>query len=332
MDWRTLTYVFRAAAMNWLRDYAPSMGAALAYYTVFALAPLLLIAISVAGFFFGEEAARGLVFTHLQDLLGDQAALTVQRLIEGAGSPAKSALTAVIGLVILFVGATSVFVELQNDLDRIWGVAHTRLASGLRGLVRSRLLSFAMVLGIGFLLVLSLAASAALTALGRWLHPISPGLAGVVKSVEISLSFVLSTLLFAMIFKTMPQTRIQWRDVWVGAIFTSFLFVAGKFFISIYLGTSSIASGFGAAASLIVVLLWVYYSAQIFLFGAEFTCAYSHTCGSRREEIPHDPDREPGRVEGQGEGQGEGEGQGQGDPDRQAPKDPGPSNTPDQKP
>ncbi len=187
-----------------------------------------------------------------------------------------------LGLLFLYIGATSVFAELQDALNRIWKVPTKPEGSGLWRLVRARLLSFGMILGIGFLLMVSLAFSAGLAALNRWWEPLMAGWAGVVRTMELALSVVLATAVFAMIYKAMPRARIAWKDVWIGAIVTSMLFVLGKFLIGAYIGKSGITTGFGAAASLVIVLLWVYYSAQIFLFGAEFTWAYAHKFGSRK--------------------------------------------------
>ncbi len=282
MIFRDIADVIKAAALNWVSDYAQSMGAALAFYTMFSIAPLLLIVISVAGAVFGEEAARGEIFHQLDELLGAHGASAVQGLLESAGKRGDTLLATAFGSALLFIGATSVFAELQDALDRIWRAPHRTGRSGLWGLVRARLLSFGMILGIGFLLIVSLAFSAGLSALGRWWDPLSRGWLSVANTVELGLSVVLLTVVFAMIYKTMPRARIDWRDVWIGAAVTSMLFIAGKLMIGIYIGRSGISTAFGAAASLVVVLLWVYYSAQIFLFGAEFTWAYCHKFGSRK--------------------------------------------------
>lgn len=274
--------LFKTAAINWVHDYAQSMGAALAFYTMFSVAPLLLIVISIAGLVFGEEAARGEIFNQLDKMLGARGALAVQSLIESAGKPTTSVLTSVFGLVFLFIGATSVFAELQDALDRIWRAPARARSSGLWRLLRARLLSFGMILGIGFLLMVSLAFSAGLAALSKYSNPLFGGWTTLTNTIELTLSIVLLTSVFAMIYKTMPRVRIDWSDVWVGATVTSLLFLTGKFLIGAYIGRTDISSSFGAAASLVVVLLWVYYSAQIFLFGAEFTWAYSHRFGSRK--------------------------------------------------
>jgi membrane protein len=268
--------------VNWVNDYAQSMGAALAFYTMFSIAPLLLIVISIAGAVFGEEAARGEIFGQLQGLLGVPGALAVQDLLESVGRPADSALAAAFGLIFLFVGATSVFAELQDALDRIWHAPQRQKTSGLWSVVRARLLSFGMILGVGFLLIVSLAFSAGLAAVSKWWDPSSTGWVTLANASELALGIGLAIAVFALIYKTMPRAQVEWADVWVGATVTSLLFVAGKFLIGNFIGRSGISTGFGAAASLVVVLLWVYYSAQIFLYGAEFTWAYTHEYGSRK--------------------------------------------------
>lgn len=280
---RDIGTMLRAAGENWVKDYAQSMGAALAFYTMFSIAPLLLIVIAVAGLVFGEEAARGEIYVQLHGMLGSAGASAVQSLLEQVGRSSESRLATVFGSVLLFIGATSVFAELQDALDRIWRVPQRAPRSGLWSLLRARLLSFGMILGFGFLLIVSLALSAALAAVGRWWDPQAIGWLTVANAIEVSLSIGLVTCIFAMIYKVMPRAGVAWRDVWVGAAFTSLLFLAGKFLIGVYIGHSGISTLFGAAASLVVVLLWVYYSAQIFLFGAEFTWVYSHAFGSRQE-------------------------------------------------
>ena len=278
----TIAGLFKAAAVNWVKDYAQSMGAALAFYTIFSIAPLLLIVIAIAGAVFGEEAARGEIYGQLQGMLGSHGATAVQGLLESVGQRSESVPAAAFGVVVLFIGATSVFGELQDALDRIWRAPQRPRNAGLWSLVRGRLLSFGMILGITFLLIVSLAFSAAMRALSRWWDPESTSWSTFSGLTELSLNVVLLTAVFAMIYKTMPRASIAWRDVWVGAAVTSVLFITGKALIGLYIGGSGITTLFGAAASLIVVLLWVYYSAQIFLFGAEFTWVYTHRHGSRR--------------------------------------------------
>jgi membrane protein len=288
----------REAVSSWSADYAPSMGAALSYYTLFSIAPLLLIVIAIAGMVFGPDAARGEIYDQLRDLMGPQGAAAVEKLLQNVNRPREGAIAATLGVAVLLLGASSVFGELQNDLDRIWR-APAQLKSGLWNILRTRLLSFGMILGIAFLLMVSLVVSAALSALSKWWGPAFAGWQVVAHSVDTAVSFGLMTLVFAMIYKVMPRVRIQWRDVWIGAAVTALLFAVGKLLIGLYLGRSSVASGFGAAGSLVVVMVWVYYSAQIFLLGAEFTRAYAHMHGSRQFEaqdtppLLHRPERAP---------------------------------------
>lgn len=271
----------RATISAWIDDYAQSMGAALAYYTMFSIAPLLLIVISIAGMIFGPDAARGEIFAQMQGLMGQQSALALQALLESVNKPGQGIFATVVGVALLLIGATTVFGELQNSLDRIWRAPRDR-KEGLWSLVRTRILSFGMILGIGFLLIVSLLASAALAALGRWWGPAFQNWELAAQAINLLLGFGMTTIVFAMIYKIMPSVKIDWRDVWIGAAVTALLFSAGKLLIGLYIGKSGVTSGFGAAGSLVVVLIWVYYSAQIFLLGAEFTWIYAHTYGSRK--------------------------------------------------
>ena len=284
MTLQSLWALVKAAVQSWIDDYAPSMGAALAYYTMFSIAPLLLIVIAVAGLIFGQAAARGEILGQLQGLMGVQGAQAVQGLLESVNRPAQGVFATLLGGGLLLVGATSVFGELQNALDRIWRAPARDHSGGLLGLVRARLLSFGMVLGIGFLLMVSLVASAALSALGNWWGPVFAGWRGLAHAINAVVGLALVTVLFAMIYKIMPRVRVRWSDVWVGAGVTAMLFTIGRVLIGLYIGGTGVASGYGAAGSLVVLLVWVYYSAQIFLMGAEFTWVYAHTFGSRRDE------------------------------------------------
>ena len=260
----------RRAFAAWSEDYAPSMGAALAYYALFSVAPLLLIVVAIAGFFFGAQAARGELFGQLASLMGDDAARAVEGLLAQAARPASGIVAMAIGGATLILGASSVFNELQSDLDRIWRSPAS--AQGVRRLVRARLLGFALILLVACLLIGSLIASALISALAdSWLAALA----------DAALSFALLTVAFAVVYKIVPRVRIAWRDVWLGAAVTAALFVAGKFLIGLYLGRAAPASAFGAAGSLVVLMIWVYYSAQIFLLGAEFTRLYAHEHGSR---------------------------------------------------
>lgn len=265
----------------WVDDFAPSMGAALSYYTMFSLAPLLVIVIAVAGLVFGQDAAQGQILAQLRGLMGEEGALAVEGLLKSASDPNKSGIATVVGVFTLLLGATTVFGELQSALDRIWRSPAVAKGGGLWKLLRGRVLSFGMILGIGFLLMVSLAVSAALAALGKWWGPWFGNWEVLLQALNFVVSFAVTTLLFAMIYKILPRVRIGWKDVWIGAAVTALLFTIGKFLIGLYLGKSAVTSAFGAAGSIVVVLVWVYYSAQIFLLGAEFTWVYAYRHGTR---------------------------------------------------
>ena len=282
-DWWALV---KTAASAWIDDYAPSMGAALSYYMIFSLAPLLLIVISIAGLVFGAEAARGEIFGQLQGLMGDDAAKAVEGILANVSKPTEGITATVIGVAILFIGATSVFGELQDSLDRIWRAPERDKSGGLWGLLRTRLFSFGMILGIAFLLMVSLVMGAVIAALGKWWGGVFGDWEVLAQGVNLLVGFVLTTSVFAMIYKIIPRVKVLWRDVFLGAVVTALLFTVGKILIGLYIGKSGIASGFGAAGSLVIVLVWVYYSAQIFLMGAEFTWVYAGTFGSMRGSRP----------------------------------------------
>jgi membrane protein len=263
-------------------DYVPSMGAALAYYTLFSLTPLLLIVVSVAGLVFGEDAARGEIQGQLTALMGEQGAIAIQGLLTSVRKPAQGMAASLLGLLLLFVGATTVFGELQVALDRIWRVPARTQSSSWLSLVHARLLSFGMILAIGFLLMVSLVVSALLSTAGRWLEPRFGNWYAVAAATNAVAGFLLIAAMFAVIYKVMPRIHVLWKDVWVGAVFTAVLFNIGKYLIGLYVGQAGVISGFGAAGSLVVILVWVYYSAQIFLIGAEFTWVYANMFGSRK--------------------------------------------------
>jgi membrane protein len=272
--------VLKEAAVAWNDDRAPRLGAALAYYSVFSLAPLLLIAIGLAGLVFGEQAARGEILGQIRNTVGDTAAAAIEEIIKNAGRAGASA-TAV-GLVVLLFGASGVFIEMQAALNTIWKVK-PRPGLRLGDVVRARLLSFALVLATGLLLLVSLVVSAALVVVGEFMRPAAervPGGPWLWLAVNTALAFALVTLLFALIYKILPDAEIGWRDVWLGAALAAALFTAGKYAIGLYLSHSGLTSAFGAAGSVIVVLTWVYYSAQILLFGAEVTRARARQAGS----------------------------------------------------
>ena len=273
--------MIKAAVKAWMDDYAPSMGAALSYYTLFSLAPLLIIVIAVAGMVFGQQAAQGEIVAQLRGIMGAQGALAVEGMLKAAREPATSVVATIVGIAILLLGATAIFAELQSALDRIWRVPAPQAESDIWHLLRTRLLSFGLVLGLGFMLTVSLVVSAALAALGKWWGGWFEGWDVFLEILNFAVSFGIFTLLFAMIYKIMPRANIPWRDVWTGAAVTALLFTIGKVLIGLYLGKSSLASGFGAAGSFVVLIAWVYYSAQIFLFGAEYTWVYANRHGSR---------------------------------------------------
>lgn len=281
--------MIKAAVKAWVDDYAPSMGAALSYYTLFSLAPMLIIVIAVAGMVFGQEAAQGEIVAQLRGIMGEEGAVAVEGMLKAAREPAKGLVATIVGIAILLLGATAIFGELQSALDRIWRVPAPKEVSGIWHLLRTRLLSFGLVLGLGFLMVVSLVVSAALAALDKWWGSWFDGWDVFLEILNFVVSFGILTLLFAMIYKIMPRANISWRDVWTGAAVTALLFTIGKVLIGLYLGKSSLASGFGAAGSLVVLIAWVYYSAQIFLFGAEYTWVYANRHGSRMQKpVPGD--------------------------------------------
>ena len=275
----------KQAAEAWVDDYAPSMGAALAYYTVFSLAPLLLIVIAIAGLVFGADAARGEIFGQLNKLMGSDAAAAVEGMLVSVSKPSEGITATVVGAVVLLIGATSVFGELQDALDRIWRAPARPKVGGAWGLLRARLLSFGMIFGLAFLLMVSLVLSAGMAALGKWWGGWFAGFEVWVQTVNAVLSFGLTGAVFAFIYKFMPRVRIEWRDVWLGAAVTALLFTLGKTLIGLYIGKTGVASGYGAAGALVVLLVWVYYSAQVFLMGAEFTWVYARTYGTMKGQV-----------------------------------------------
>jgi len=273
-------HLLGAAAQGWWDDRAMSMGAAIAFYTLFSLAPVLLIAVAVAGMAFGREAAQGAVVAEIGGLIGQQSAESVQALIASAGNMGSGIVGTISGVVTFAVLATGAFAELQDDLNIIWRVKPAQ-GYGLASFIRTRVLSFALIVTIGFLLLASLAIDAGVSAISESLSQVYSDLSAALHVLNLAISLIISTILFALIFKVLPDTDIAWRDVWFGAVVTALLFSTGKFLIGLYLGQSNIASSYGAAASLITILLWIYYSSQILLFGAELTKAFAERRGSR---------------------------------------------------
>lgn len=275
--WRLLKETFA----EWSKDKASRLAAALSYYTVFSLAPLLIIAIAIAGSFFGEEAAKGEIIGQIQGLVGKDGAEVIQTAIENAGQQEKQGTVAsLISIGVLLFGASGVFAELQDALNTVWEV-EPKPELGIGGFIRKRFLSFAMILGIGFLLLVSLVISAALSGINHYTSNLLPAFALLWPPINFIVSFGVITLLFAAMYKFLPDVKIAWSDVWIGAAMTALLFVIGKFLIGLYLGNSSLSSTYGAAGSIVIILVWAYYSAQILFFGAEFTQVYARKYGSQ---------------------------------------------------
>lgn len=269
--WRGVFSVAKDAASEWSDDSAPRMGAALSYYTVFALAPVLLLAISVAGLVFGNDAAQGQIVGELRGMFGDDTAKMVQDMLAKSAAISAGVVGTVVGVVTLIIGATAVMIELESALDAVFKVK-PKSGRGVKGAIKDRVLSLGLVLSLGFLLLVSLVASAVLTAVGGLLENVAfPGAAVVGQIFANAVSLGVITAFFALIYKYLPDIKIAWRDVWIGALLTSVLFHIGKIAIGIYLGRASVGSTFGAAGSLAVLMVWIYYTAQIVLYGAEVT-------------------------------------------------------------
>lgn len=260
------------------QDKAPRLGAALAYYTIFSIGPLLLIAVAMAGIFFGQEAAQGKISAELAKIFGSQMSESLEQMVQAAAKPKSGTIATIIGIVTLFFGASGVFGQLKDALNTIWNV-ETKKAAGIKGFIGERFLSMAMVLGIGFLLLITLVFDAAISAMGPMLGRFVGG-EPLLQGIQLLLSFGIAVVLFAAIFKVLPDLKISWHDVWIGSILTGILFVLGKFGLGIYLGKAAIGSAYGAAGSLVILLVWVYWSAQILFLGAEFTQVYARRFGS----------------------------------------------------
>ena len=272
--------LLKQTAWDWMEDQAPTLGAALAYYTVFSLAPLLIIVIAISGLVFGQEAAQGQIFDQLRGLLGEASGKAIEDVVQSAhAEPATGIVATIVGVVTLLFGASGVFGQLQTSLNAIWGV-QPKPGRGLLGIIQDRILSFGFILVVGFLLLVSLLLTAAIALVGEWFGGMVPGMEALIQVLNSLLSLAVITLLFAMLFKFLPDAKIAWHDVWIGAFITAALFTVGKFALGFYLGKSGIGSSYGAAGSLIVLLLWVYYSSQILFFGAEFTQVYANRFGS----------------------------------------------------
>jgi membrane protein len=275
--------IFKQTFTEFGQDKVPRLGAALAYYTIFSIAPLLLIAIAIAGIVLGREAVQGELFGQLRGVLGPTAAEAVQEMVKNAAKPKTGMIATIAGVFTLILGASGVFGQLKDALNTIWDVKPKK-AGGIMGFIKERFLSVAMVFGVAFLLLVSLILDTVLATMGKFAQNHLPGGEALWQVLQMALSFSVVTVLFAMIFRILPDLKIAWHDVWFGAALTSLMFVLGKFALGYYLGKAAVGSSFGAAGSLVVLLLWVYYSAQILLFGAEFTQVYARTLGSLKEQ------------------------------------------------
>lgn len=278
MQARTAYELLRDAGAAWVEDKAPRLGAALAYYSIFSLAPLLIIAIAIAGFVFGTDAAERQVVTTLRGLLGQDGAQAVHEMLKNANRPGQGLLGAAIGIGTLLFGAAGLFGQLKDALNTVWGVA-PKPGGSLWGTVRERFFSITMVLGTGFLLLVSLVVTAVISALATWFSHLLPGADWLWQGVNLAVGLAATAAIFAALFRFLPDAKVAWQDVWIGAALTAAFFAVGRFVLGYYLASSSVAGPFGAAGSLVIVLLWVYYSAQIMLYGAEFTKVYAHRCG-----------------------------------------------------
>lgn len=289
----TALKLLNLTVQEWLQDKAPQLGAALAYYTVFSLAPLILVLLAIVGVIFRHDPAGAWSkLTEQMSYFLDKSALeVVQNIAQKASQPGKSTLATIIGIALALFGASGVFGQLQDALNTVWGVK-AKPGLGLSGFLRTRFLSFAMVAGVCFLLLVSLAIEALLKGFSHYIHSVMPGGLTIAVSVYLIFDFAVITTLFAMIFKILPDVKTRWRDMWIGAVMTAIFFLIGKWALGLYLGSDTAASAYGAAGSLITLLLWVYYSSQILLFGAEFTQVYASEFGSSIE-----PDNYAIRIE-----------------------------------
>jgi membrane protein len=265
---------------GFMEDNCLSRGASIAYFTIFSLAPILVVVIAIAGFVFGEDAARGVIFTKLQGMVGSDGAGLVQSMIQSASNKRSGIIATVFSVVMLLITASGVFGELQSSLNAIWKADASDLGT-VKKIIKARAQSLGLVATLGFLLLVSLAISAALTAAWHRVDQVVPGASSLLRYVNIALSFTITTALFGAVYKVLPDKRLEWKDVLIGSIFTALLYTGGKTAIALYIGSSSVASSYGAASALVVLLLWVYYSAEIFLLGAEFTKVYAHRHGSQ---------------------------------------------------
>jgi len=279
MNWRPWYELVRDAAINWWTDKAPRLGASLAFYTILSLSPLVIVVLGICGLIFGPDAVQGQLVHSMQSLVGEEGAAAIQEVLKHASSPSAGIFATIVGLVTLFFGATSVFIELQDALNTVWDVQATS-TSGFFGFIKDRLLSFAMVCGLAFLLLVSLLADSVLGAVNQVMSGWMPEWTLILGILNQVVTFAVVSLMFASVYKLLPAVRLAWRDVWIGALMTAALFTVGKILIGLYLGNSAVGSAYGAAGSFVVLLVWIYYSTQILFFGAELTQVYATRYGS----------------------------------------------------
>jgi membrane protein len=277
---KNIWLLLKDSAIAWDKDNIAQLGAALAYFTVLSLSPLVSLVILFSSFGFGHQAASGQLVSQVRGLIGDQGADLVQSMITNAYNSGSNVFVAIFSIAMLLVGASAVFIQLRDSLNAIWHVQQ-KPAGTIRAFLRARVFSFAMILGIGFLLLVSLILSAALAAMSNYISSLISIMAGLVSILDLMISFVGITVIFAFMFKFLSAATLTWKDVWIGASVTSLLFSVGKLLIGLYLGNSAIGSTFGAASSLVIIMMWAYYSSQIVLFGAEFTRLYAMRFGTR---------------------------------------------------
>jgi membrane protein len=303
MSGKEIIKLLKNTFSEWSEDKASRLAAALAYYTLISLAPLLVILIFIAGMLFGREAAQGQIVAQVQSMVGQQSGEAIQGIVENANQPKTGLVATVVGIATLLLGASGVFAQLQDGLNTIWEVK-PKPGRGLFRIIKDRFISLTMVLGTGFLLLVSLVISAALAAMGAYIEGLLPLPGFIMQGINFIISFAVITALFALIYKILPDADVTWKDVWIGAAITSLLFTVGKFLLALYLGRSSVASAYGAAGSLVVILLWVYYSAQILFLGAEFTQVYANNYGSKikpdEDALPVDEGLNQERSAGRG--------------------------------
>ena len=292
VSFKSVWELIKATVSRWDAINAPRLGAALAFYTTLSIAPLLVLSIAIAGLVFGNKAAQGDIVTQVSGLVGYQGGKILQNMLLDASHLSSGLTAAGIGILLLLFGASTVFTELRDALNLVWGVRNTT-HSGFKGMIQTRFFAFALVLGIGFLLLVSLLFSAAIAAAGKFFGGFLPLPEGLLHLLNWVFSFASVTVLFGLLYKVVPDVRIEWRDVWVGAAVTSALFSIGKFGIGLYLGKAGVGSAYGAAGSLVAFLVWVYYSAQIFFMGAAFTQMFSERHGSRAQARAERPQTAP---------------------------------------